>query len=204
MDPNHKIPFLAPKAHRHLMMQNAFGTTSTVFNLNSFNTVQKPKVSSESKGKHLTEPNKPKRRLCKSKLPWCNVIIPISKGKNWDIRREEWEQRREKKIEWQSVASFLGSGSHKAFTWDLKHLSMPPPKALLSEAYIASIGLVLIGLAVFLGRHPMFPTHNMHFSLNFSSSMNLSVRGIGGKWSWPTVVSTTGYSLDSMEASTTL
>lgn len=72
-------------AHHHLMMQNAFSATSTVFNLNSFITVQKLKVSSESKGKHLTEPNKPKRRLGKSKLQWCSVTIPISKGKKWTI-----------------------------------------------------------------------------------------------------------------------
>lgn len=72
-------------AHCHLMMQNAFSATSTVFNLNSFITVQKLKVSSESKVKHLTEPNKPKRRLGKSKLQWCSVTITISKGKKWTI-----------------------------------------------------------------------------------------------------------------------
>lgn len=67
------------------MTQNALSATSTVFNLNGFVTVQKLKVSFENKGKHLTEPNKPKRRLGKSKLQCCSVTSPISKGKKWTI-----------------------------------------------------------------------------------------------------------------------
>lgn len=39
------------------MTQNAFSATSTVFNLNSLGTVQKLSVSSESKGKQLSQIN---------------------------------------------------------------------------------------------------------------------------------------------------